>query len=452
MNGGLLKSASQVALVAAASLLVGGVAMPSAKAADLGGDCCADLEERVAELEATTARKGNRRVSLTISGQVDKMVLWWDDGVKSGFYKGLDNGNASTRITFGGNARISPRLTAGYYIELEMDPQTDSVHQGNNDGFGGAGGPQQGFGIIGDGGMEVRLSNWYLDDKEVGRLTVGRILQGGPVGTIDLGGISVIASQSVRLLNGGFGLVPSGTFAPSTVTITAITDPVYGAGRAEGLRYDSPSLMGFLISGSWTENDNLAASLRYAGEFSGFRVAAGIGWLRNNDFVNTGTGAFPAAGGTPTPAYPTAEGDQHQWSASLAVLHVPSGLFLQGHYGTTIYNRNATGGSESQRPDAHQFLIQGGIAQNWTGLGNTALYAEWSRLTDFGAPFAAGAVPDSNIDVAGIGVVQNIDAAAMELYLGWRHFYNIDTTNVGVAGFREYRDFDAVAGGARIKY
>ncbi len=32
-------------------------------AADLGGDCCADLEERIAELEATTARKGNRKVS-----------------------------------------------------------------------------------------------------------------------------------------------------------------------------------------------------------------------------------------------------------------------------------------------------------------------------------------------------------------------------------------------------
>ena len=50
--------------------------MPSAKAADLGGDCCADLEERVAELEATTARKGNRKMSLTITGQVHRMVLW----------------------------------------------------------------------------------------------------------------------------------------------------------------------------------------------------------------------------------------------------------------------------------------------------------------------------------------------------------------------------------------
>ena len=46
-----------------------------AVAADLGGDCCADLEERVAELEATTARKGNRKVSLTISGWVNQALL-----------------------------------------------------------------------------------------------------------------------------------------------------------------------------------------------------------------------------------------------------------------------------------------------------------------------------------------------------------------------------------------
>ena len=47
--------------LAAAGLSAGGLAT-SANAADLGGNCCADLEERVAELEATTARKGNRKV------------------------------------------------------------------------------------------------------------------------------------------------------------------------------------------------------------------------------------------------------------------------------------------------------------------------------------------------------------------------------------------------------
>ena len=67
----------------------------SAQAADLGGDCCADLEERVAELEATTARKGNRRMSLTVSGQVNRTILYWNDGDRSGTYAGLDNVSTS---------------------------------------------------------------------------------------------------------------------------------------------------------------------------------------------------------------------------------------------------------------------------------------------------------------------------------------------------------------------
>ena len=54
----------------AAGLLVGGLSVGSASAADLGGNCCAHLEERIAELEAMTARKSNRKVTLTISGWV----------------------------------------------------------------------------------------------------------------------------------------------------------------------------------------------------------------------------------------------------------------------------------------------------------------------------------------------------------------------------------------------
>ena len=78
MIGGLFKPAG-VASIAAAGLLMGGVA---AQAADLGGDCCADLEERVAELEATTVRKGNRKVSLEVSGHVNESIVFWDVDTK----------------------------------------------------------------------------------------------------------------------------------------------------------------------------------------------------------------------------------------------------------------------------------------------------------------------------------------------------------------------------------
>lgn len=77
--------------------------MPSAKAADLGGDCCADLEERVAELEATTARKGNRRVSLIVSGQVNRAVMFWDDGLDAGIYS-VDNA-----VSRSGSSSTEPR-------------------------------------------------------------------------------------------------------------------------------------------------------------------------------------------------------------------------------------------------------------------------------------------------------------------------------------------------------
>ena len=88
-----------------------------ASAADLGGDCCADLEERIAELEATTARKGNRKVSLEVSGQVNEAVLWWDDGAESNAYV-VTNDNSRTRFRFKGKAKIDKEWEAGYQIEV----------------------------------------------------------------------------------------------------------------------------------------------------------------------------------------------------------------------------------------------------------------------------------------------------------------------------------------------
>src|SRR2546427_2411536 len=136
MIGGLVSNVSRLALIAAAGLFVGGVAMPSAKAADLGGDCCADLEERVAELEATTARKGNRRMSLTITGQVNKVIQYWDDGFNSGTRFGLDNTNSSSRFSFLGEAKVTGSVKIGFEIMLETEGvnTTSRQSQTNEDG------------------------------------------------------------------------------------------------------------------------------------------------------------------------------------------------------------------------------------------------------------------------------------------------------------------------------
>ena len=48
---------------------VGLFAATPALSADLGGDCCTDLEERVAELEATTARKATAKFRWPSAGK-----------------------------------------------------------------------------------------------------------------------------------------------------------------------------------------------------------------------------------------------------------------------------------------------------------------------------------------------------------------------------------------------
>ncbi len=131
MIGGLWKSTSSLALLAAVGLFAGG--MPSAKAADLGGDCCADLEERVAELEATTARKGNRRVSLTISGQVTTSIMAWSDGnsVDGSDIYVVDNVMAGgSFFALSGSARINPNVSAGFNITMAFETGARS-HQVN---------------------------------------------------------------------------------------------------------------------------------------------------------------------------------------------------------------------------------------------------------------------------------------------------------------------------------
>ena len=87
MTGGLRETASLMA-IAALTCVVGATVFGAkpAKAADLGGDCCADLEERVADLEATTVRKGNKKVSVQIYGKVNYATMWWDDGGEQNVY------------------------------------------------------------------------------------------------------------------------------------------------------------------------------------------------------------------------------------------------------------------------------------------------------------------------------------------------------------------------------
>ena len=118
-----LNCKNRSSLLVAAALICALSSVPllskSARAADLGGDCCTDLEERVVELEATTVRKGNKKVSVTLYGQVNRAALFWDDGAEKNAYV-VDNNYKSSRFGLKGSAKtgLGDCLT-GYRLEVE---------------------------------------------------------------------------------------------------------------------------------------------------------------------------------------------------------------------------------------------------------------------------------------------------------------------------------------------
>lgn len=316
----------------------------SAFAADLGGNCCADLEERVAELEATAARKGTRKMSVEVYGIVSKQIMWFDaKNVKDGVVG--DNSNSPTRFGFQGQSKIDGNWSAGYQLEI------------------GAG----------DTGLSVRKAAWWIEQKDVGRFTLGRTS-----GATD--GISEVSIANTNVAN-----------LPSTIYGVLVDGD-----RKDLVRYDTQTYGGLTGALSAAENGKLEAAARYAQQFGDFRFAAGLGYGE--------------------------EWFAKRISGSASLMHVPSGLFA-----------NIVGGQF--RPDGDHVLtaahVTAGVEKKFNALGATTVYGEYGKLT----------YVDMLGSGWGIGAVQAIDAAAMDIYVTYR--------SIDVVGDAKH---NLIMGGARVRF
>ncbi len=383
---------SKITLAAAAGLLLGLSA--SAKAADLGSGCCADLEERVAELESTTARKGNRVVSLQVYGQVNRALLIWDDGEDSDIFS-VDGSESGSRFGFIGSASIKPGWTAGYKIEVNARASEQSKVDQNGD-------------VGDDTNFSLAHSYLWIESEQLGRLTLGKT----DAATDAIDDIVLANVLQGRGTNEGSFLVRGAGGAKLGDFVNSFT-----GGNDDLVRYDSPSIAGFIISASWVDQgdqkaDQFDVTLRYSGEFNAFRIAAGIGYS-----------VLDADGSD----------DRELVAGSASIMHVPTGLFVA--FGTGEQD-NLT------NPDDKSFYhVTSGIEKNFFGYGATTIYGEYGQYDDF-QDDATG----SDAEVFGFGIVQQIDSAAMDVYAQYRN-YNFDD---GTAA--DLEDFSSILVGSRIKF
>ncbi len=506
MIGGLMKTTSRFAIAAAASVIA-----TSAMAADLGGNCCADLEERVAELEATTARKGNRRVSLTVYGQVNEGILWWDDGEETNAYV-VTNENSRTRFGFRGDATISPEWKAGYLLEIGVRiANSAGVDQFVDDNVGST------------NSLDLRHSAWYLESNRLGRVWVGHTsMATDGITEINLSNAAQIGAPDVnnwggsmflRLENGTLLAVAPFAGLQWNDILSQANANVGDGDRRNLVRYVSPTFTGFTFSASWGEDDFWDVALRYANEFNGVRVAAGIGYQQWTDgnatavlptdifgiggFAATSTGSQGDRGCADLHFVDPAlrfsnDSDVDCWAVgmSASAMHVPTGLYIAGSYGfledenrrELFALRALEGGLFLPNVDDRDefWYVQAGIEKNFFGLGKTTIYGEYFQA-DTGAGLAGGDVNDlgflagtlalgndfddfgaaiasSEVTVWGFGIVQTIDAAAMDLYAGYRNYSGEFDAVINVGGpfgtrlNLDVEDYQAVFTGGIIRF
>jgi hypothetical protein len=445
-----------------------------AVAADLGGDCCADLEERIAELEATTATKGNRKVSLEVSGHVNEAVLFWDDGAESNAYL-VTNDNARTRFRFKGKAKIDKDWEAGYQIEIGIRTANSKRANQNN---------AMGNDFDGDVGFDIRDSYWFTKSKTYGQGSVGRqatatdaITEINQTQTADFSKYSDVEDTGLGMLlrsatNGGLTNAGVGATGQTGLTWRRLIgdggdQPGEGERRFNGVKYVTPEFSGFSASAFWGQDDFWDVALRYKGELGGFNVQAGIGYgeITDNSQTQTVCSAANAASSSDT--------NCSQFGGSVSILHEKTGLFVNfgaGEKWDDVLDTTPVGIAGAD--DTQTFWsVQAGIEKKFFEHGKTTLYGEYydydgggnSRRTvangDALDPIA-GANPSlqvwsTGVQVYGAGIAQGFDKAALVTYLSYRHVEGDLTLRNPTGGAlvdSPLEDLDLVLTGAIIKF
>ena len=249
-------------------------------------------------------------------------------------------------------------------------------------------------------------------------------------------------------------------------------------------RYDTPTWAGFSASTSYGEDDMWDVALKYAADWNSVKFSAAAGYTQLTDEGCFNPGAFKGGatcsnvavvggGGTPFQNY---RQEGHLFQIGASAMHVPSGLFVYGLYqndreeGTQFRNVNFnTGkvGGSSAANESDTWFVKAGIKRTFSPVGATVIWGEWGQYNDMyrglcGVPssddFAAtvcatslvtgvvnsgtfkgnaittdAIVTGSEVTRYGVGVVQEIDSAAMHLFARWQHLdLDLNAKNLGV--------------------
>jgi predicted porin len=486
-----LRTSDYIAAVLSAvlgSLFIAGT--PAQGADALSGECCADLEARVADLEATTvARDKKKKLRVTISGWVFKQGAWWHDGHESNLYWGDAESTLSSNVQIKGEAHITSEWSAGYVLRLEFPGNSAAAgiveNQFNDNAW-----------LLSPATADTLYSYLWINSDRWGTLNWGRLSQAtNDVGLLpDLSG-TILKSNAVMYNGAGMFVRPRGARNATDLAtdFTWLTVLTCLAGEGIGadcngyplnaVRYDTPTFAGFSLLASYGEDDMRDIAVKYLADWGAFKVSAAYGFANVTDEGCVAAAPctnipFFGGGGAPFQGY-RMDVDVHQ--VGVSVMHVPSGLWGYGYYEQEENNGTKFVGPAADANEPNTWFVKAGIRRTWLPLGATVIWGEGGQYFDQftglcgrpnanpscivsinTAPFDANGNPtqelvnidNSRVDRWGVGISQEIDgggARGTHLFLRWQHLeLDLDSTLVGTTEKAEanFHNLDMYIAGA----
>ena len=249
------------------------------------------------------------------------------------------------------------------------------------------------------------------------------------------------------------------SLAPVSTAFLWGYDLPYNDVRRDSVRYDSPTLAGFILSASLANGDTVVPSgfntkdawdvaLRYAGEIKeggGWRFAAAISYRDEQQQL-----ALPLA-------LPLTRSTVIQGSASL--MHMPTGLFVNAAAGKV--NGDTLLSPLLNSTDFTNWQVQAGIEKKLFSIGATTVFIEYGHMkidaenTKVKAPSSLTATASPTM--IGGGVVQAIDGLAVDLYADYKRFDTSDPSITACSPPCATKTFDGFTtdvfmAGMRIKF
>lgn len=373
-----------------------------AAAESISAPCCSDLESRITDLEAFSARKGNRKVSLVVSGIVTWPIMVWDDGKQTDAFV-VSNEVKRPRVRVAGTAPIDSATSAGFVIEIGPNPSPFAPMDQTR--YVSSGGP-----------LEVRYAHWQLKNKALGDVSLGLVSMATDGATEStLANTTSVMSPGLPILlgyleRGWYIRRDDGTLSDMRFgdVIFKGRNAVWGEGhRWAAARYDSPAIAGFTLSASWGQNDFKDIALRFAGETGRVRVAAALGAAQwEDDSPQNRRGCARTTDRMRL--------DCWEIGGSIAVMDTATGLFLNAAagYGQDNNTAHLYGDISGIDDDEAFYYLVGGIERQWLACGKTTIFGQyWHKDAGAGVLYTG-----QRIDAATLGAQDFISGADVTIY------------------------------------